>query len=75
VKRAWWPDAWLIARREIDERSRAKSFLITSVIMILGVAAAVIVPAVIGNNGTTAKVGLVGAGGPSLRQAIVAAGG
>lgn len=74
MKRAWWPDAWLIARREIDERARAKSFRITSVIMILGVAAAVIVPAVIGNNGTTAKVGLVGAGGPSLRQAIVAAG-
>jgi ABC-2 type transport system permease protein len=64
----------LIARREIDERSRAKSFLVTSVIMILGVAAAVIVPALIGNNGTTAKVGLVGAGGPSLRQAILATG-
>ncbi|MEA2370248.1 MAG: type transport system permease protein [Solirubrobacteraceae bacterium] len=72
--RLWWPNAWLIARREIAERSRAKSLWITTAIMILGVAAAVIVPTIIGHHQSTEKVGLVGAAGPSLRQAVTAAG-
>lgn len=72
--RLWWPDAWLIARREIAERARAKSLRITTAIMILGVAAAVIVPTIVGHHQSTEQVGLVGAAGPSLRQAVTAAG-
>jgi ABC-2 type transport system permease protein len=70
----WWPNAWLIARREIDERVRAKSFAITTVILLLGVAAGVVVPAIVGHHATTAKVGLVGAATPQLRQAVLEAG-
>ncbi|HEY5199077.1 MAG TPA: ABC transporter permease [Solirubrobacteraceae bacterium] len=74
MRTAWWPNAWLIARREIDERSRAKSFVITTAILVLGVAAGVVIPAIIGHNRTTAKIGLVGPAAPELRQAALAAG-
>jgi ABC-2 type transport system permease protein len=63
-----------MARREIDERVRAKSYAVTTAIMVLGVAAAVVIPALLGNSQTTAKVGLVGAADPPLRQAVLATG-
>ena len=71
---AWWRDTWLIARREIEERSRARSFRITTAIMILAVAAAVVIPAIVSHHHKIEKVGLLGASDPALRQAAIAAG-
>jgi ABC-2 type transport system permease protein len=51
----------LVAGREIRERTRAKSFKITTIISLLAVAAAVIVPHVLSSkNKTVLSVGLVG---------------
>ena len=41
----------LVAAREMRERGRSKSFLISTVILVLGVAAAVVVPSVLGHDG------------------------
>ena len=71
---AWWRDTWLIARREIEERSRAKSFRITTAIMILAVAAAVVIPAIVSHHHRIVKVGLLGTSDPALTQAAIAAG-
>ncbi len=71
---AWWRDTWLIARRELEERSRAKSFRITTAIMILAVAAAVVIPAIVSHHPRIVKVGLLGASDPALGQAAIAAG-
>ena len=70
----WWRDTWLIARREIDERSRARSFRITTAIIILAVAAAVVIPAIVSHPRKTLKVGLLGVSNPGLKQAVIAAG-
>jgi ABC-type Na+ efflux pump permease subunit len=74
VHAGWWGDTWLVARREIDERSRAKSFWITTAIMILAVVAAVVIPAIVSHNHNTEKVGVLGAGDPALTRAAIEAG-
>lgn len=75
VNAGWWGDTWLVARREIDERSRAKSFWITTAIMILAVVAAVVIPAIVSHNHKTEKVGVLGAGDPALTRVAIEAGG
>jgi len=74
VNAAWWRDTWLIARREFEERSRARSFRITTAIVILAVAAAVVIPAIVGHHNKIVKVGLLGESDSALRQAAIAAG-
>jgi hypothetical protein len=74
VNAAWWRDTWLIARREIEERPRARSFRITTAIMILAVAAAVLIPAIVSHHHKIEKVGLLGASDSALTQAAIAAG-
>jgi ABC-2 type transport system permease protein len=74
VNAAWWRETWLFARREIEERSRARSFRITTAIMILAVAAAVVIPAIVSHHRKIEKVGLLGASSPALTQAAIAAG-
>jgi len=74
VHASWWRDTWLIAWREVGERSRARSFRITTAIVILAVAAAVVIPAIVSHPHRILKVGLLGASDPALRQAALAAG-
>lgn len=70
----WWRDAWLIARREVAERSRARSFRIATAIIILAVAAAVVIPAIVSHPRRIEKVGLLGTSDSVLSQAAIAAG-
>ncbi|MGI8904107.1 MAG: ABC transporter permease [Solirubrobacteraceae bacterium] len=74
MSRAWWGPTWLIARREIDERFRAKSFRIVTVLLMVAVAAGVVIPTLVAHHQKTQKVGLVGAGDPLLAQAAREAG-
>ncbi len=74
VKRGWWRETGLIARREIDESFRAKSFRITTGILVLAVTAAVVIPALLGQHATVARIGVVGAAAPALNEAALAAG-
>lgn len=53
--------SWLVARRELRERSRSRAFLASVVIMIVAVIGAIVLPAVLETSGGTKDVGLAGA--------------
>ena len=65
---------WLVARRELRERSRSHAFLASVVIMILAVVAAVALPTLIDAGGGTKHVGLTGTTPANLADAITAQG-
>ena len=53
--------AWLVARRELRERSRSRAYRITTLVLMVAVVAAIVLPAVIdGNDGVTYELGVVG---------------
>src|SRR5215471_15344416 len=63
----------LIAGREVRERGRSKTFWIGTSVLLLGVAAAIVVPAVLGHHGQqTFRVGTVGAAPPGLTPSVTA---
>ncbi|MGI8430533.1 MAG: ABC transporter permease [Solirubrobacteraceae bacterium] len=74
MSRAWWRDTWLIARRDGDDRLRARSFRVTTLIMIIGAAAAVLIPAAVGKHHTVQTVGVLGSAEPALSEAATEAG-
>ena len=51
---------WLVARREIRERSRSRTFLASLVLMAVAVAGVLIIPALLKPGGGTRDVGLTG---------------
>jgi ABC-2 type transport system permease protein len=60
----------LVAVREIRDRARAKSFWVASVILLLGVAAAAIIPGLLRGHQATARVGIVGGQVGALTQTV-----
>jgi ABC-2 type transport system permease protein len=65
---------WLVARREIRDRLRAKSFWVASVILLLAVVAGVIIPAFTHGHRSIARVGIVGGQVAALAQTVKQAG-
>ncbi len=63
---------WLVAKREIGERSRSRAFLASLVLMVVTVAAVLIIPAVLKPGGGTKDIGLTGSGPPALAATIQA---
>ena len=70
----WWALTWLVARREIRDRGRAKSFWVATIILLLGVAAGAVIPALIHSNPTPQRVGVVGTPVTALTQVAREAG-
>ena len=62
--------AWLVARREMRERSRSRAFQASVVFLIVGVAAMLILPALLKPSGTR-DVGVIG-GAPAALAATIA---
>jgi ABC-2 type transport system permease protein len=62
--------AWLVALREVRERSRSRSFWIGLVFVLVAVVSAIVVPAIIDTGDSTKDVGLTGASPDGLAQAI-----
>ena len=61
---------WLVLRREVLERIRARSFLISTLIYLVVAMATVVVPNVVGDRETVYRVGLTGASVAELERAI-----
>jgi len=61
--------AWLVARREMRERSRSRAFRASVVLMIVAVAAVLILPALLKPDGTR-DIGLTGAAPAALAATI-----
>jgi ABC-2 type transport system permease protein len=63
----------LIAGRELRERGRSKTFWIGTSVLLLGIVAAIVVPAMFGHHGQqTFRVGTVGAAPPGLTSSVTA---
>lgn len=60
LTRNWWTLTWLVTRREIKDRTRAKSFWIASILLLVAVAAAAVIPGLLRGHHSTARVGVVG---------------
>ena len=66
MTRDWWTLTWLVVRREIRERGRARSFWVASVLLLVAVAAAAVIPALLAGGQSTVRVGVVGSSVPAL---------
>jgi ABC-2 type transport system permease protein len=64
---------WLIAAREVRQRLRGRVFRIATLLLLAGVAAAVVVPVATKGEAHAQQVGLVGTPTPQLRRAIASA--
>jgi ABC-2 type transport system permease protein len=69
-----WRQTWLVARRELRERSRSRAFRASLVLMIFVVVGAIVVPALLDDKGAIKKIGLVGDHPSRLATAIEAQG-
>lgn len=74
MSRAWWTPTLLVARRERRERMHARSYRISTAVLVVAVACAVGIPALVGGGKSVAKVGLVGADTNALAQTVRQAG-
>jgi ABC-2 type transport system permease protein len=70
----WWALTWLVARREITDRARAKSFWIASILLLVAVAAGAVIPALLAGKHSTAHIGIVGGPAAAMAQTAHAAG-
>ena len=66
--------AWLVALREVRERSRSRSFRAGLIVMLVVVIALIVVPAKLDTGGGTKDVGLTSAAPGALSSAILAQG-
>lgn len=60
----------LIAKREVTERARTKGFAIATAVFLLGVLAAIIVPALLGSEKRSFEIGTLGSPSPAVVSAI-----
>ena len=67
-------DVGLVASREIRERLRGRIFRVGTVLMVLGVSAAIVIPTLTKSGGLTPQtVGVLGPLSPGARQLVLAA--
>jgi len=71
MSRDWWKLTWLVTRREIADRARARSFWIASAILLIAVIAGAVIPAALSGGRSTARIGIVG--GPVAALSATAA--
>jgi ABC-2 type transport system permease protein len=74
MSRGWWTLTLLVARRELRERVGARSYRISTVILVIGVACAVGIPALVSGGGSASKVGVVGGNQAALTATVRQAG-
>jgi ABC-2 type transport system permease protein len=64
---------WLVAKRELRERSRSRAFLASLAIMVVGVVGVIALPTLLDSGGTK-DVGITGSAPATLNEAITAQG-
>jgi ABC-2 type transport system permease protein len=74
MTRDWWTLTWLVARRELADRGRAKSFWIASAVLLVAVAAGAVIPALLQAQHRPVPIGIVGSQVAGLAQTVKEAG-
>jgi ABC-2 type transport system permease protein len=69
-----WKQTWLVAQREIRERSRSRAFLLSVILTVVAVITLIVLPAALSSGGGTKHVGLTGAVPAGLPATIEAQG-
>jgi ABC-2 type transport system permease protein len=69
-----WKQTWLVARREIRERSRSRAFLASVILTVVAVISLIVLPVALNSGGGTKLVGLTGTVPAGLPAAIEAQG-
>jgi ABC-2 type transport system permease protein len=70
MSRDWFQTIWLVARRELRQGARARSFRIVTIVLVLAVAAAVVIPAVVHGRHKVDKVGILGGPTAALTRTV-----
>jgi ABC-2 type transport system permease protein len=70
VSGGWFREVWLVAGRELRQGARARSFRVVTVLLVLAVAAAVVIPAALRHRQSTQKVGIVGGSEPAATDTV-----
>ncbi len=70
VNGGWLAAVWLVAARELRQGTRARSFRVVTLLLVLTVAAAVVLPAALRGHRTTEKVGIVGGPEPAVTDTV-----
>jgi ABC-2 type transport system permease protein len=60
MRSQWWTGTSLVARREWNERFHARSYRITTIVLVVAVVLAVGIPALVSGNSKPHKIGVVG---------------
>lgn len=75
MNRSWWQKTWLVAARELRTRGRSRAYAVTTVILLLVIAAGVVIPAIVSHSSNKpSKVGVVGADVATMTSVIEEAG-
>ncbi len=74
MNKAWWQTVWIVAGRELRTRGRSRAFRVTTAILLIAVAAAVVIPALLAGKGKPSRVGVVGADPSSMTTIVTEAG-
>lgn len=61
MNRRWFRLTAIVAQREIRQRGRSRAFAVSTIVLLLVVAAGVAIPAIVAKNARPQRVGLVGA--------------
>ncbi len=73
-KRRWLRLTAIVAERELRQRGRSRAFAISTVVLLLVVAAGVTIPAIVAHNSKPQRVGIVGGPTASLTEVVREAG-
>ena len=61
MNKRWWRMTARVAQREVRQRGRSRAFTVSTIVLLLVVAAGVAIPAIVARNSKPQRVGIVGA--------------
>lgn len=74
MNQRWWQKTWLVAQRELRTRGRSRAYRVTTVILLVAVAAAVVIPAIVARSSKPERVGIVGGSATAMTRIVTEAG-
>jgi ABC-2 type transport system permease protein len=74
VNRRWWKMTALVAEREVRQRGRSRAFAVSTIVLLLVVAAGVAIPAILAHRTKPQRVGIVGGQVATMTRIVQEAG-
>ena len=74
MNRRWFRLTAIVAEREIRQRVRSRAFAVSTIVLLLVVAAGVTIPAILAHHAKPQRVGIVGGPPASMTEVVQEAG-